>query len=94
MLFARGLSRRPLPPLSPNAARGMCGLPYRIRAPLARLKEKKSRAESGEEAAVRPGGLGDGEKLESNATNPDYVRLALTATDERIDAAAQRLSRR
>ena len=57
----------------------MCGLPYRIRAPLARLKEKKSRAESGEEAAVRPGGLGDGEKLESNATNPDYVRLALTS---------------
>ena len=57
----------------------MCGLPYRSRAPLARLKEKKSRAESGEEAAVRPGGLGDGEKLESNATNPDYVRLALTS---------------
>jgi threonine dehydratase len=25
------------------------------------------------------GGLGDGEKLETNATGPDYVRLALTS---------------
>ena len=49
-------------------------LPYRIRAPLAKLKERKKTPQMGREA-----GLGDGEKLESENTNPDYVRLALTS---------------
>ena len=54
----------------------MCGLPYRIRAPLAKLKESKKHME-GEAAAAPAGGLGDGEKLETNETGPDYVGLAL-----------------
>ena len=61
-----------------DRARHMCGLPYRIRAPLARLVEKKSR-EQGVQPEAAPAGLGDGEKLETNATGPDYVRLALTS---------------
>jgi len=65
------------PPLL-GRARHMCGLPYRIRAPLARLVDKKNR-EQGAEQQAAPGGLGDGEKLETNATGPDYVRLALTS---------------
>lgn len=53
----------------------MSGLPYRIRSPLARLHEKKKAPVQ----ASREGGLGDGEKLETNATEPDYMRLALTS---------------
>ena len=30
-------------------------------------------------APAKAGGLGDGERLETNATNPDYVNLALTS---------------
>ena len=61
-----------------NASRHLCGLPFRIRAPLARLVEKKSR-EQELSPQKQAGGLGDGEKLEANATGPDYVRLALTS---------------
>ena len=59
------------------AARGrqMSGLPFRIRAPLAKLVQRKKLPDG----AAQPGGLGDGEKLETNATGPDYVRLALTS---------------
>ena len=53
----------------------MSGLPYRIRAPLARLQEKKKAPAEGKKEA----GLGDGEKLETNSVGPDYVRLALTS---------------
>ena len=53
----------------------MSGLPYRIRAPLARLQEKKKAPAEGK----REAGLGDGEKLETNSVGPDYVRLALTS---------------
>ena len=60
------------------AARHMSGLPYRIRSPLAKLVERKTAA-SGAQVAPAAGGLGDGEKLETNATGPDYVRLALTS---------------
>jgi hypothetical protein len=57
-------------------ARSMSGLPYRIRAPLAKLVDSKK--DAGSEAAAAPaGGLGDGEKLETNETGPDYVGLAL-----------------
>ena len=62
--------------LNAAQARSMCGLPYRIRAPLAKLKESKKHME-GEAAAAPAGGLGDGEKLETNETGPDYVGLAL-----------------
>ena len=54
------------------------GLPFRIRSPLAKLQEKKNRA-AAQGPAARPGTLGDGEKLESMGTGPDYVRLALTS---------------
>jgi len=47
-------------------------LPYRIRAPLARLRASKD-----EQPAFLAGGLGDGESLEGAATYPDYVALAL-----------------
>lgn len=53
----------------------MSGLPYRIRAPLAKLVERKKQPDG----PAMTGGLGDGEKLETNATGPDYVRLALTS---------------
>jgi threonine dehydratase len=53
----------------------MSGLPYRIRAPLAKLVERKKLPDG----SPQFGGLGDGEKLETNATGPDYVRLALTS---------------
>jgi hypothetical protein len=49
-----------------RAARQLCGLPYRIRAPLARLVEKKKQDEKPQ--AKVSGGLGDGEKLETNAS--------------------------
>lgn len=58
------------------ARRPMCGLPYRIRAPLARLVDSKKDGTT--QAAASPT-LGDGEKLEAGATAPDYVRLALTS---------------
>lgn len=61
-------------PIRLGNVRPMSGLPYRIRAPLAKLVERKKPATS-----VMTGGLGDGEKLETNATGPDYVRLALTS---------------
>lgn len=48
-------------------------LPYRIRAPLARLKESK--VEPAE--AFRAPALGDGESLETDAKDPDFVALAL-----------------
>ena len=51
------------------------GLPFRIRVPLAKLKEKKNEAPQ----AFRPPALGDGEQLETNAAGPDYLRLALTS---------------
>jgi len=64
--------------LHAGSSRSLCNLPFRIRAPLARLVEKKSR-EMDAAPAVASAGLGDGEKLETNATGPDYVRLALTS---------------
>ena len=57
------------------ACRHMSALPYRIRAPLAKLREKKKEPVQ----AAKESGLGDGEKLESNAASPDYVRLAMTS---------------
>jgi len=62
-------------PTALGATRSMSGLPFRIRAPLAKLVERKKPPE----ATAAAGGLGDGEKLETNATGPDYVRLALTS---------------
>jgi len=62
-------------PTALGATRSMSGLPFRIRAPLAKLVERKKQPE----ATAAAGGLGDGEKLETNATGPDYVRLALTS---------------
>lgn len=56
--------------------RQLCGLPYRIRVPLAKLQEKKGL----EQESSRLAGLGDGEKLESSESGPDYVRLALTSS--------------
>jgi len=51
------------------------GLPYRIRAPLAKLQERKKPYEE----QFRPPALGDGEQLEGSAATPDYLRLALTS---------------
>jgi len=48
-------------------------LPYRIRAPLARLRASKE----AQEPSFRAPALGDGESLEGAATYPDYVALAL-----------------
>jgi len=53
----------------------MSGLPYRIRAPLAKLVDRKKPSDG----TAAAGGLGDGEKLETNATGPDYTRLTLTS---------------
>ena len=53
------------------------GLPYRIRAPLAKLQEKKKT--SAEPAKAQQPMLGDGEQLEAGTTGPDYMRLALTS---------------
>ena len=51
-------------------------LPYRIRAPLAKLQLKN--AILGDGGAQAPaGGLGDGEALETDAANPDYLSLTL-----------------
>ena len=47
-------------------ARGVSGLPFRIRAPLARLQEKKGTSD----LAHRPASLGDGEQLETNSSAP------------------------
>ena len=58
-------------------SRHMCGLPYRIRAPLAKLQEKKKT--SAEPAKAQQPMLGDGEQLEAGTTGPDYMRLALTS---------------
>ena len=67
-----------LPRAAPQSAtRGLCGLPFRIRAPLQRLMEKKTIQDQAPTAGM--GGLGDGEKLETSDSGPDYVRLALTS---------------
>ncbi|KAL1504676.1 hypothetical protein AB1Y20_008456 [Prymnesium parvum] len=58
-----------------GSGRWMSGLPFRIRAPLAKLQEKKKAPAVASQAPA----LGDGEKLESNAAQPDYMRLALTS---------------
>jgi threonine dehydratase len=57
-------------------SRQMSGLPYRIRVPLAKLREKKNLADP---APAVMSGVDDGEKLETEATGPDYMRLALTS---------------
>ena len=62
-------------PMLAAHGRRMSGLPYRIRAPLAKLVQRKNNPQG----VATSGGLGDGEKLETNATGPDYVRLALTS---------------
>jgi len=73
------LTVRRLAPPRGGARQMSQGLPFRIRAPLAKLQERKSRAEQ-ESAGRKPaGGLGDGEKLENSDAGPDYVRLALTS---------------
>jgi len=60
----------------PAHARAMSnGLPYRIRAPLAKLVHRKKEHDATPTSGG--GGLGDGEKLETNETGPDYVGLAL-----------------
>jgi len=43
--------------------------------PLKKLQEKKNLPQP----SFRPAALGDGEQLESNSTEPDYMRLALTS---------------
>lgn len=58
-----------------GAVRHMSGLPYRIRAPLAKLQARKHKPQEGATEAT----LGDGEKLETTDGPPDYVRLALTS---------------
>lgn len=50
------------------------GLPYRIRAPLAKLQASNAGATA---QALPAGGLGDGEALESGVANPDYLSLTL-----------------
>ena len=63
---------------APAGVRHASGLPFRIRAPLAKLQERKSRGKApGEKTAA--GGLGDGEQLETSDAGADYVRLALTS---------------
>jgi len=57
--------------------RQLSTLPYRIRAPLAKLQAQKQGQQPVE--AHRPGTLGDGEALESGAAKIDYLRLALTS---------------
>ena len=74
MLAAASAVRR-----APAYVRHSSGLPFRIRAPLAKLQERKSRAQDGQVQGHRPPALGDGEKLESSGAGPDYVRLALTS---------------
>eukprot|EP00908_Phaeocystis_cordata_P014054 Transcript_2516.p1 GENE.Transcript_2516~~Transcript_2516.p1 ORF type:complete len:411 (-),score=98.65 Transcript_2516:72-1304(-) len=56
--------------------RSLSSLPYRIRVPLSKIQESKALSADG---LGRPGGLGDGEALESHPSKPDYVRLALTS---------------
>lgn len=48
-------------------------LPFRIRAPLAQLQARKA----DHQQDFRAPALGDGEALEGNAENPDYLALAL-----------------
>ena len=63
---------------APAGVRHASGLPFRIRAPAAKLLERKSRGQApGEKTAA--GGLGDGEKLETGDDGADYVRLGLTS---------------
>ena len=60
----------------PRLHRGLSnGLPYRIRAPLAKLVDRKKDLD--QTPTSGGGGLGDGEKLETNESGPDYVGLAL-----------------
>eukprot|EP00966_Prymnesium_polylepis_P318130 7348432-Prymnesium_polylepis.1 len=75
MLRTMALGRSASTALARGAHRPMSGLPYRIRAPLAKLQEKKGQRQE----AAREATLGDGEKLESPDAAPDYVRLALTS---------------
>lgn len=56
-----------------TATRCFATLPYRIRAPLARLQARKAVPVE----AFRAPSLGDGEQLESAATHPDYLAFAL-----------------
>ena len=51
------------------------GLPFRIRAPLARLQAKKAHVD--DQSSAPTGGLGDGEALETAASHPDYLSLTL-----------------
>jgi hypothetical protein len=55
--------------------RPMSGLPYRIRAPLAKLQARKEKPAP----AHLPGSLGDGEALETGEAKTDFLRLALTS---------------
>jgi len=76
--LSRPLARRAAAPSGVARLATGAGLPFRIRAPLAKLQEKKARAgDTG--APKKAGGLGDGEQLESNSSGPDYVRMALTS---------------
>ena len=63
-------------PLRSQARRVSDGLPYRIRAPLAKLQQQKK---AGPKEGVVAAALIDGEALEYEDVAPDYVRLALTS---------------
>jgi len=62
-------------PSSRPPHRALGSLPYRIRAPLAKLQAKKALPAP----SAAPGTLGDGEALEQPDAAPDYLRLALTS---------------
>jgi threonine dehydratase len=63
----------------PAGVRHASGLPFRIRAPAAKLLERKSRGQAPGEKTTAEGSLGDGEKLETGDDGADYVRLGLTS---------------
>lgn len=63
---------------APAGVRHASGLPFRIRAPAAKLLERKSRGQAPGEKTTA-GGLGDGEQLETSDAGADYVRLGLTS---------------
>merc|ERR1719424_1771310 len=57
--------------------RHLSNLPYRIRRPLTKIQERKSLLSANERS--HPASLGDGEALESDPADPNYVRMALNS---------------
>ena len=75
LLATRSLLRARGALSAPSRWAASSALPYRIRVPLAKLQAKKNMPQE----AHREAALGDGEKLETGASAPDYLRLALTS---------------